>query len=95
MTAIVTEQSTTADVVMYSTPYCPYCMAARRLLTIKGLTYAEHNVDADPAKRTEMETRSGRRTVPQIFVNERHVGGFDELNALEQSGELDDWLADA
>lgn len=92
----MTEPGTaTPSVVMYSTPYCPYCMAARRLLTIKGVAYTEHNVDADPAMRTEMETRSGRRTVPQLFIAERHVGGFDELNALEQSGELDNWLADA
>ena len=79
-------------VVVYSTPYCPYCMAARRLLTIKGIPYTEYNLDQQPDKRAEMQQRSGRHTVPQIFINEHHVGGFDELNALEQSGELDSLL---
>lgn len=83
-----------ARVTLYGTPYCPYCMAARRLLKLKGVAYTEFNVDGDPDKRAEMEQRSGRRTVPQIFIRGRHVGGFDELNALEQNGELDDWLAD-
>jgi glutaredoxin 3 len=68
-------------------------MAARRLLKLRGVTYTEHNIESDPAKRAEMEQLSGRRTVPQIFINQRHVGGFDELNALERSGELDDWLS--
>ena len=86
------ETETTVQIILYGTPYCPYCMAARRLLKIKGLSFVEHNVDSDREKRTEMEQRSDRRTVPQIFINERHVGGFDELNALEQSGELDSWL---
>ncbi len=76
-------------VVLYGTPYCPYCMAARRLLKLKGVAYSEHNVERDPDRRAEMEQRSGRRTVPQIFIGARHIGGFDELNALEQSGELD------
>ena len=86
------DTETNLQIILYGTPYCPYCMAARRLLKIKGLSYIEHNVDANPEKRTEMEQRSGRRTVPQIFIDERHVGGFDELNALEQSGELESWL---
>ena len=90
---MTTDTPATPPVVMYSTPYCPYCMAARRLLTIKGVTYTEYNVDSQPDKRREMEQLSGRHTVPQIFIKERHVGGFDELNALEQSGELDGWLA--
>jgi glutaredoxin 3 len=79
-------------VVMYSTTYCPYCMAARRLLTIKGLPYTEYNLDQQPDKRADLEQRSGRHTVPQIFIDQHHVGGFDELNALEQSGELDNLL---
>ena len=87
------DNPTTASVVFYGTPYCPYCMAARRLLKLRGVTYTEHNIENDPAKRAEMEQLSGRRTVPQIFINQRHVGGFDELNALERSGELEDWLA--
>lgn len=86
------QQPTSPTVVLYGTPYCPYCMAARRLLKIKGVLYTEFNVDSDPDKRSEMEHRSGRRTVPQIFIGDRHVGGFDELNALERNGELDGWL---
>lgn len=82
-----------AGVTLYGTTYCPYCMAARRLLKLKGVPYTEFNLDSEPAKRAEMEQRSGRRTVPQIFINDRHVGGFDELNALEHNGELDEWLA--
>lgn len=82
----------TPSIVMYATPYCSYCMAARRLLKLKGLKFTEHNLGSDPGKRVEMEQLSGRRTVPQIFINQRHVGGFDELSALERSGELDGWL---
>lgn len=78
-----------AQVVMYSTPYCPYCMAARHLLAKKGVKYEDINVDRDPELRQKMETLSGRRTVPQIFINDRAIGGFDELNALEQAAELD------
>ena len=81
-----------AVVTLYGTAYCPYCMAARRLLKLKGVPYTEFNLDSEPAKRVEMEQRSGRQSVPQIFINDRHVGGFDELNALERSGELDNWL---
>ena len=86
------EETVTPSIIMYATPYCPYCMAARRLLKMRGLTYTEHNLDREPEMRAEMEQRSGRRTVPQIFINQRHVGGFDELNALERTGELDSWL---
>jgi glutaredoxin 3 len=78
------------EIVMYSTGWCPYCLRARALLERKGLAFREIKVDEDPAEREAMLARSGgRRTVPQIFIGERHVGGFDELYALDKSGELD------
>ena len=80
-------------VVMYSTPYCPYCMAARFLFKKKSIDYEECNVSADSALRAEMEQRSGRYTVPQIFIGDTHVGGYDDLNALERAGDLDKLLS--
>lgn len=80
---------------MYSTPTCAYCGAARMLLTGKGVSFDDINVGADTARRAEMESLSGRRSVPQIFIDDRHVGGFDELWALDKSGELDTLLADS
>jgi glutaredoxin 3 len=78
------------DVVMYSTAWCGYCTRARALLERKGVAIREVKVDEDPAERDLMLSRSnGRRTVPQIFIGDRHVGGYDELYALERSGELD------
>jgi glutaredoxin 3 len=75
---------------MYLTAACPSCDAASRLLANKGVTDPETvRVDLEPARRDEMRARSGRHTVPQIWIDERHVGGFDELYALEQAGELD------
>lgn len=77
-------------VVMYSSAWCGYCARARALLEGKGVAFREIKVDEDPADRQAMLVRSGgRRTVPQIFIGDRHVGGFDELYALEKSGELD------
>lgn len=78
-----------AGILMYTTGWCPFCMRAKALLERKGFKYHEINVEDDPALREEMQKRSGRRTVPQIFVGDRHVGGFDELSALERAGELD------
>ena len=81
-------------VLMYSTGVCPYCINAERLLVSKGVTQIDKvRVDLDPGRRSEMMERSGRRTVPQIWIGERHVGGFDELRALDQAGELDALLA--
>lgn len=80
-------------VVMYSTASCPYCVAARNLLAIKKVTWTEVSLDAEPDKRAEMMARSGRRTVPQIFIGDTHVGGFDDLDALEQEDALDRLLA--
>jgi glutaredoxin 3 len=80
----------TPDIVMYSSGWCPYCDRARALLARKGLTFREIKVDDDPAERQAMLSRSGgRRTVPQIFIGERHVGGFDDLYSIDKSGELD------
>ncbi len=79
---------------MYLTQYCGFCRAALRLLEKKGVTDVDLvRVDLDAARRAEMQARSGRRTVPQIWIGEHHVGGFDELQALEFAGELDELLA--
>jgi glutaredoxin 3 len=81
-------------VEIYTTPTCPYCQAAKRLLARKGVTYSEIDVSGDPALRAAMTERAGgRRTVPQIFVGEVHVGGCDDLHALEDAGKLDPLLA--
>jgi glutaredoxin 3 len=83
-----------AGVVMYSTGFCGYCDRARALLQRKGVTVTEIKVDEDASQREAMLKRSGgKRTVPQIFIGERHVGGFDELAALERAGELDTLLS--
>jgi glutaredoxin 3 len=79
-------------VVMYLTGWCPYCSRARELLKSKGVEIEEIDVDARPQARTEMTARSGRRTVPQIFIGATHVGGCDDLHALEASGRLDTLL---
>ena len=80
-------------VVMYSSGWCPYCIRARHLLKKKGVAFEDIDVDADPARRTEMMARSGRHTVPQIFVGERHIGGCDDLHALDAAGQLDPLLS--
>jgi len=79
-------------VVMYTTGFCPYCVMAKRLLQGKGVDIDEVRVDEDPQIRQLMMERSGRRTVPQIFVGETHVGGFDDLAALDRAGKLDPLL---
>jgi len=82
------------EIVMYSGGWCPYCQRARALLERKGLAFREIKVDEDPADREAMLARSGgRRTVPQIFIGEHHVGGFDEPYELEKSGRLDQLIA--
>jgi glutaredoxin 3 len=81
------------DIVLYSTGWCGYCERARALLERKGVAFREIKVDEDMTERQAMLARSGgRRTVPQIFIGDRHVGGFDELYSLEKSGELDKLL---
>jgi glutaredoxin 3 len=83
-------------VLMYCTAACPYCQAADRLLVRKGVGEIERvRVDLEPARREEMVQKSGRRTVPQIWIGARHVGGCDELHDLEHSGELDQLLSKA
>ena len=77
------------DVVVYLAGWCPYCQRARGLLSKKGVQVREVDVDDDPRLREEMIARSGRRTVPQIFIGEKHVGGCDDLLALDERGELD------
>jgi glutaredoxin 3 len=85
---------TMARVEIYTTPSCPYCQAAKRLLAGKGVSYEETDVSRDPALRQAMTARAGgRRTVPQIFIGGRHVGGSDDLHALEHAGKLDALLA--
>ena len=85
-----------ARVLMYCTAACPYCQAADRLLERKGVAGIERvRVDLEPARRDEMVQKSGRRTVPQIWIDGRHVGGCDELHDLDHSGELDQLLAKA
>jgi glutaredoxin 3 len=83
----------TVPVTMYTTSWCPYCDRARRLLASKGVSFEEFDVEAAPQKRAEMHSRSGRRTVPQIFIGDQHVGGSDDLQALEASGRLDALLS--
>ncbi len=83
-----------ARVTMYTTATCPYCQSAERLLADKGVKDLENiRVDMEPARREEMMRRSGRRTVPQIWIGERHVGGCDDLHDLEREGRLDALLA--
>ena len=83
-----------AKVLMYSTGVCPFCLMAERLLKSKGVEAIEKiRVDLEPEKRREMMERTGRRTVPQIYIGERHVGGYDDLAALDRAGGLDPLLA--
>ncbi len=81
---------------IYTTRYCPYCHAAKRLLSRKGLEFTEIDVSGDAKRRSEMVARAhGRMTVPQIFIGSTHVGGYDDLHALDRAGRLDSLLADA
>lgn len=82
-----------ATVLMYTTQFCPYCMQAKALLKHKGIAFQEVDVGGDDALRDRMVRESGRRTVPQIFINGQPIGGFDELCALDQEGKLDELLA--
>jgi glutaredoxin 3 len=85
-----------ARVLMYSTASCPYCQAAERLLARKGVSDIERvRVDLEPARRAEMQQKSGRYTVPQIWIGGQHVGGSDELHDLDAAGQLDPLLAKA
>lgn len=84
-----TKINVSTKIEVYSTAACPYCVAAKNFLKAKGLEWNEVRVDTDPAQRDLMLTRSGgRRTVPQIFINDQHVGGYDDLIAADRSGKL-------
>lgn len=80
-------------VLMYCTATCPYCIAAERLLVSKGVTIDKVRVDLEPQRRAEMMQKSGQRTVPQIWIDDKHVGGCDDLHQLDDAGELDPLLA--
>lgn len=81
-------------VLMYATDWCPFCQRAEQLLNLRGVTEIEKVlIDMDPDRRTEMITKTGRRTVPQIYIGDIHVGGYDDLAALDRSGELAPLLA--
>ena len=83
----------TAHVLMYSTGVCPYCVMAERLLKAKGVEEIEKvRIDLDPEQRNQMMQRTGRRTVPQIYIGDTHVGGFDDLSALDRAGRLEPLL---
>jgi len=83
-----------AKVLMYSTAVCPYCLRAEQLLSRKGVTQIEKiRVDLQPELRVEMIARTGRRTVPQIYINDEHIGGYDDLAALDRAGKLTPLLA--
>lgn len=82
-----------AQVIVYSKERCPYCMRAKQLLDTKGVVYTEIDVTKDDAKREEMMAKSRARTLPQIFINDKPIGGFDSLYALNKSGELDKLLS--
>ncbi len=84
-----------ANIEVYSGDFCPYCSRAKSLLKKKGLEFSEYNVRKDIQRQAEMQDRApGARTIPQIFINNRHVGGCDDLYALERRGELDQWITE-
>ncbi|MEG0637429.1 MAG: glutaredoxin 3 [Pseudomonas sp.] len=81
-----------SDVIVYSSDYCPYCSRAKHLLQSKGVAFEEIKVDGKPQLRAEMSQKAGRTSVPQIWIGSTHVGGCDDLYALERSGKLDGLL---
>lgn len=82
-----------SNIIIYSGPFCPYCVRAKNLLTKKGASFQEIDVTSNPNLRDEMiEKSNGRRTIPQIFINDHHIGGFDDLYALDKAGKLDPLL---
>ncbi len=82
------------NIIIYSGKRCPYCVRAKALLARKGLTFTEILIDEDETKREEMISNTGRYTIPQIFINHQHIGGYDDLYALDASGKLGELLAD-
>jgi glutaredoxin 3 len=86
------DQKSSPNVVIYTRAFCGYCIAARRLLKKKGVSYEEIDTTLNAKRKREMIERSGRHTVPQIFVDERHIGGYDDLDDLDRAGRLDAML---
>jgi glutaredoxin 3 len=84
----------TVPVLLYTSPFCGFCFGAKKLLKVKGVDFDEIDVMMDPAKRDEMVARSGRRTVPQIFIGSHHVGGYTDLVDLDKDGRLDELLVE-
>ena len=82
-----------AEIIVYHMPFCPYCTWAKQLLDSKQVKYTLIDVTTDDMIRQEMEDRSGRNSVPQIFIGEQHIGGFDDMSALDSAGELDALIA--
>jgi glutaredoxin 3 len=80
------------EIIIYTAKLCPYCTMAKKLFDRKGVGYTEINVDAEPGLRQQMMEKTKRRTVPQIYIGERHIGGFDDLHALDMNHELDPLL---
>ena len=91
--SVMSVSSTMAHVTIYTRPFCGYCARALKLLKDKGIEFTEIEAGFDPDKRREMMDRSGRSTFPQIFVGDRHIGGCDDMMALERAGKLDPLLA--
>ena len=85
--------SSAANIVIYTTAVCPYCVAAKNFLQSKGQTWTEVRVDADPELRMKMTAMTGRTSVPQIFINDTHVGGYDDMIAMHRKGDLEPLLA--
>lgn len=83
-----------ANITVYTTNYCPYCVRAKDLLKRKGASFSEVNVEDDAEREKMITLAGGRRTVPQIFINDFHVGGFDDLHALDKAGKLEPMLAE-
>lgn len=81
------------SITLYTTRWCPFCIRAKQLLSDKGYSFEEISVDNDPAKRQEMTEKAGATSVPQIWINQQHIGGCDELYKLERNGQLDSLLA--
>lgn len=82
------------EIIIYTGRLCPYCTMAKKLFDRKGANYTEIDVDSEPGLRQELMTKTKRRTVPQIFIGERHIGGFDDLHALDMQKQLDPLLQD-
>lgn len=81
-----------ATITIYTSAWCPYCIRAKQLLTNKGYAFEEITVDGKPDVRSQMSEKAGRNTVPQVWINDQHIGGCDDLIALDQAGKLDDLL---